>query len=224
MKKSAWSLKKSVNVAIVSFLFGSIVFLIAYLGMLQGVGSGTYNETLLTWMVNHRDSFLTGVMKFLTSAADPVIIAVVISAIAAYWGYLKREIWRPFLLIGTVMLTAGITSLIKIITANMRPPVNEMVAPLELDYSFPSGHTLIIIICLLVIGYFICSRGVSRIYSITWGLVALFGVSLIAFSRLYLGYHWLTDVVASVGLGFIIFATVVVIDVLFKSKVKKLKY
>ena len=224
IKKTAWSIKKCVNVAIISFMFGSIIFLFAYIGMLNDVGIGSYNGSILLWMVNHRESFITSIMKILTSAADPIIIAIIVSTVAAYWGYLKREIWRPFLLISTVMLTAGITTLIKVVTSNMRPPVIDMITPFELDYSFPSGHTLIIIICLLVIGYFICSRNSSKRCTTIWITTATIGVSLVAFSRLYLGYHWLTDVVASVGLGLMIFAAVIIIDILFRSKVKKLNY
>jgi undecaprenyl-diphosphatase len=192
--------------------------------MIQDIGIGSYNEPILLWMIDHRELFTVNVMKTFAFATDPIVIAIVVSAAAAYWGYLKREIWRPFLLISTVALTAGITTFIKVITENMRPPVSEMVAPLELDYSFPSGHTLIVIICLLLIGYFICSRGASAKCTAIWATTVVIGVSVIAFSRLYLGYHWLTDIIASVGLGFMIFAAVVVIDMIFRSDIKKLKY
>lgn len=224
MKPKVWTVRKCVNVAIVSFLFGSIVFLISYIGMLQNVGIGSYNESVLLWMTANRSSILTGIMKLLTSAADPVVITVMISAVAAYWGYTKKEIWRPFLLVSTAIVTAIITTFIKVLTENSRPPQSAMVAPLELDFSFPSGHTLIIIITLLTVGYFVISRNATKRNIYTWVTTATLGVTVIAVSRLYLGYHWLTDVIASIGLGFMIFATVIIIDVLFRSNVKKMKY
>jgi undecaprenyl-diphosphatase len=73
-------------------------------------------------------------------------------------------------------------------------------------FSFPSGHTLIAFVFVLLIIYFfkkeIKMRGINY-------LVALFGTFFIVFigvSRLYLRLHWFTDILGSVFLGVFIFA------------------
>jgi undecaprenyl-diphosphatase len=98
-----------------------------------------------------------------------------------------------------------------------------MIKPFETDYSFPSGHTIGITVFLMVIGYLICSRRPGTIRAIIWIAVTMLGILAVSASRLYLGYHWLTDVIASVGLGLIVLAITIPIDRQFVDRSKKLK-
>jgi undecaprenyl-diphosphatase len=109
--------------------------------------------------------------------------------------------------------TAAASSVIlKFLISNERPPELSMIKPLETDYSFPSGHTISMVVLLLVISYLICSRHPSGWRIFSWTIITTIGIGIIAVSRLYLGYHWLTDVVASIGLGLIILTLAIFID------------
>ncbi len=210
--KTAWTTKKSVITAVICFVIGLIIFIIAYLGMRQNSGLGTFNQPVLDWMINNRNSQVTSIMETVTTAASLQIFTVVVVGIAFVWGIFKKEIWRPFIFVGSVGFVAGVSTLLKSLTANNRPPQTSMIAPFELDYSFPSGHTISVVVCLLVLGYLIYSRRSSIVTVTSWLLLALVGSVIVAISRLYLGYHWLTDVTASLGLGLIILAIVIIID------------
>ena len=45
-----------------------------------------------------------------------------------------------------------------------------------------------------------------------WGVATVVGTALVALSRLYLGYHFLTDVVAAAGLAVAVLGVVSVVD------------
>lgn len=73
----------------------------------------------------------------------------------------------------------------------MFPDYTALLAQVPSGYSFPSGHT--------------CSSfAVATVYfkfSKKWGAAALVLAALIGFSRVFLFFHWPTDVLAGVGLG-----------------------
>ena len=67
-------------------------------------------------------------------------------------------------------------------------------------FSFPSGHAASSIVLYGFLA-FLLTREKKAMVRWTIALMATVLVGLIAFSRLYLGAHWLSDVLASLGLG-----------------------
>lgn len=67
--------------------------------------------------------------------------------------------------------------------------------------SFPSGHTIsaIIIVC-FVLFYILKNVNKKSIRTISFSLSVAF-ISFVAFSRIYLGQHYLTDIIAGIILG-----------------------
>lgn len=104
----------------------------------------------------------------------------------------KVDAW--WLGINTVAITVIINPLLKLIIHRQRPQVKHLVH--AFGYSFPSGHasgvmvifgTLMVIICglNLPLGWFIGSQ-----------LLCVLLILIIGFSRIYLGVHYTTDVLA----------------------------
>jgi len=219
-KTTAWSTKQCIIVAIISLVLGTAIFILAYVGMYQNSGIGGFNQPILSFIIENRDFNITNVMKIITVITNPLSFAAVIFVIAFIWAVCKREIWRPILLAGAMGIATVIFTLLKAFIMNARPAQTNMILPFELDYSFPSGHTIGITVFLLVLGYLMCSRHSSGIRSFGWITITIIGVSIVATSRLYLGYHWLTDVFASIGLGLIILAFTIFIDRLVVRRFK----
>ena len=213
--KRPLSTKQRKIIAIISLVVGIIIFIIAYVSMSQKIGLDVLNQPILEWMVSHRNATITDIAKIITTIANPIVFASIVGLIVIIWAIVKREIWRPVLLAGAMATAAATSIILKSVIQDARPPQIDMVPMFETDFSFPSGHTIGMAVFLLVIGYLIYSRHFSALRFWVWIIMALIGTSLIALSRLYLGYHWLTDVVASLGLGLIILAMVIFADSIF---------
>ncbi len=71
----------------------------------------------------------------------------------------------------------------------------------ETSYSFPSGHALGSTVLYGMIAYLL-GRHFPQYQRWFYG-AAIVLVTLISFSRLYLGVHWPSDVIAGIGIGFL---------------------
>jgi membrane-associated phospholipid phosphatase len=211
---------QKMSIAIFCFVSGLIIFTLSYVGMNQQMGLGKLNQPILSWMINHRSVIVTPTAQIVTSIANPYIFASIVGVLVVAWIIIKKEFWRPLLLVIAIAFAAVISTVLKTIFMDSRPPQIDMIPMFEYDFSFPSGHTIGMAVFLLVIGYLIYSRNYSLGRFLSWITVAIIGTCLIALSRLYLGYHWLTDVVASVGLALIILAIVIIVDSIFVKSVK----
>ncbi|WP_432455968.1 MULTISPECIES: phosphatase PAP2 family protein [unclassified Agarivorans] len=65
-------------------------------------------------------------------------------------------------------------------------------------FSFPSGHSA---------GAFVMASCIAQVFP-TWGMFAFTWASLIACSRVLLGVHFISDVVAGAGLGLLIVSSI----------------
>jgi membrane-associated phospholipid phosphatase len=145
----------------------------------------------------HRTAFQSAVainVTALGSAPVVVLIAVVAAAYAVAAGrpgVVLALAWTP--------LAFLLDSAIKLLVRHPRPTVAMIALPP--DYSFPSGHAvaasaLYVTLALLAAG--VERRAGPRRLLIVSGLVV---AALVAWSRVYLGVHYLTDVVGGLVLG-----------------------
>jgi membrane-associated phospholipid phosphatase len=94
-------------------------------------------------------------------------------------------------------VSVGLTVGVKLLVERPRPGAIDRLGPVDHSYSFPSGHTLnsTVLLGVAVILLLPLIRGRALRVSMVAGagLLAL----AIGWSRIYLGYHWTTDVIAS---------------------------
>jgi len=115
---------------------------------------------------------------------------------------LRRRSWTPVILI----MAAGLGSLLitilgKPLFGRTRPSLADAIPPYEHSPSFPSGHSLNSIVIAGIVAYLIILRlKTTRSRVITVLLAAVFAFTM-GLSRVYLGHHWLTDVLAAWAIG-----------------------
>jgi len=206
------------TIALICIIIGALMFCFLYDNVREQNDVARLDGPTLTWLVGHRNDTVTVIMQAVTNIASPFVLASLIVGGSLIWAWRKRELWRPALLIGAMGLAVATSTLIKQIVGRGRPPIGDMLLPHEIDFSFPSGHTIGIAVLMLVAGYLIYSRLPTTKKLVLWILGTVFVVGLVACSRLYLAYHWVTDVSASIGLAFIILGVVILIDQILKNK------
>ncbi|MET0980238.1 MAG: phosphatase PAP2 family protein [Candidatus Saccharimonadales bacterium] len=204
--------RRALTIAVL-FIAGLALFLTVYDGVQEKEDLASFDLPLLTWMIANQNQQLTTAMTILTDIMSPIGVSIMTLAGGALWAWRTKDYWRPALLTGAVALAFVLSAIIKTFTARQRPTLTDLVdMNAAISYSFPSGHVIGTAVLLLVLAYFFCIKKPTFHRLLTWSIATIIGITLVAFSRIYLGYHWLTDVVASVGLAMMILAIVIAVD------------
>ncbi|MHA7156324.1 phosphatase PAP2 family protein [Arthrobacter sp. TMN-50] len=131
----------------------------------------------------------------------PVLTAAAITALCV-----RRRAVTPLILVAVAAAGSLLMTVIgKNAVGRLRPPLELAVPPYESSPSFPSGHTLNAMVISGIIAYLLvlgAHRKRARALIIGGALLFTF---LMAATRVYLGHHWVTDVVvaATLGLGWL---------------------
>jgi membrane-associated phospholipid phosphatase len=155
------------------------------------------------WGVDHRSDWSTDAIELVTWLGDTRVVVglAVIVGIAEYIRRPSRWI-APFLAVviaGQVFLTGELKDLID----RVRPEFNPVAA--TLNPSFPSGHSAAAAAFFGAVALLMSRGRPAKQRSIIAGVAAAVAVG-VACSRVLLGVHWLTDVVAGVLFGWAWFA------------------
>lgn len=167
----------------------------------QHDGLALHDARNLRVFTGHRTEALVRVAKVVTDAgAGPVLVALAVIAGIMLW---RRRLPRGLVLapIVSLGLAALGVAILKGIVGRARPPVSLHLVS-ESDASFPSGHATdsaaVFVTIALVLGVFVFRRPIVRVLSVL-GAGLLTGA--IGVSRLVLGVHWPSDVLAGWALG-----------------------
>ncbi|SFI86116.1 undecaprenyl-diphosphatase [Pseudomonas guineae] len=149
------------------------------------------DQGLLSLVQEHRAPALDTLMVLITRLGD--LTTQLAAALLLCLALLATRQWRTLCLaIGTLLGTALANSALKTLFARSRPDV--LLEPLS-SFSFPSGHSSAAFAFFLLLGV-LAGRGQPPRMRLTWMLLASFPAAAIAGSRIYLGVHWPSDIIA----------------------------
>jgi undecaprenyl-diphosphatase len=142
----------------------------------------------------------------------PVALPIIVAIVTIAWIVAAKHAWRPILLAGGMVTGVIIAQVLAPIVKHPRPPIGLMLFGPDHSYSFPSGHVLIASDFLLLLAFLIASRRQKTGFTIVAFVIAALGIALQVASRLYLGYHWISDTTSSVALPLVVVGVVIGID------------
>ena len=158
-----------------------------------------FDTSILLYLRSLHTPLRDRVMLAFTFFGEPnLLLALSVSLGIMLWVRKHRSEARTIAVAGAGAI--GLNILLKQLFARARPQLWERTVDVKF-YSFPSGHAMISMVIYGLLGYLLGSRFPKQrwwIYSLTVILVAVIGLS-----RLYLGVHWPTDIIAGYTAGLV---------------------
>jgi len=151
---------------------------------------------IIKWLQSYRTPFLDKLFEFFTIFGEELVVIAILGGI--YWSINKRIGERLGI---TVFISLGLNSLLKAIFMRLRPfMVDTEITNLRPEtsggYSMPSGHTQSASTVFFGLYQFFKKKYLL--------IIAIVITVLVAISRMYIGVHYLTDVLVGAFLGIII--------------------
>ena len=174
-----------------------IIIVLSFLTIL----SFPFDNSFSNFIVEHRTPILDSFMTFITLG---IVDMIILFLLVLFIFFKDRDLKEVFLLVLIIFVTLFISSVLKFIIARPRPDVVHLVK--ESSFSFPSNHSSAAFSAIPL--FFKENRTIGWI----WFIIAV----VIAFSRIYTGVHYLSDVLAGALLGYVISISIIKLDDRYK--------
>lgn len=183
------------------------LFLILWVDSATGWGLARLNWPILYFLRGLQTPNSMKLFAQLSLFGNKFVLIGFVLLISSWWLY--RKDYRAAITLSSSFLTALIAvGIMKIIFYHPRPSGLIVVSH---SSSFPSGHVSLATTCYFLLAYLLTEKQSYTMQQWAKGL-AITLISFVALSRLFLGMHWLCDVLAGFCLGIAITSVTQIID------------
>jgi undecaprenyl-diphosphatase len=144
-------------------------------------------------------AWLPSAMRDVTALGSTTVLSMIVIVTTSFLALLRRYRAAALVLAATI-LGASLVTLVKALVSRARPDIVERLM-VETSHSFPSGHSAnsaIVYLTLATLLFPVVRERRMRVFLLA---VALLLVGAIGVSRVYLGVHWPSDVLAGWAFG-----------------------
>lgn len=165
-----------------------------FLWLLEEVGEGELTKldsgAYLLFVETLRQPWLTPIMETISELAQPVVLLVMLLTVEAFAPGRRPGVCTAV----NLACAAALNILLKQIIQRPRPDGFRLIA--ETGYSFPSGHSMVAMAFYGLLAWMVWHYERNRF--VRWLCVIGFAlvIALIGISRIYLGVHYASDVLA----------------------------
>jgi membrane-associated phospholipid phosphatase len=154
---------------------------------------------LSSWLHSHGTPSLTSAMFVATSFGSTATVTCIAVALGLYLLWRRRFYW----LAAVATSVAGgalLNRLLKYAFHRPRPHFDDPILKLT-SYSFPSGHTMMATVLYGVVAAYLLAKTPDWRWRVLIIMSASLLIALVGFSRIYLGAHYLSDVLGAMAEG-----------------------
>ena len=156
-------------------------------------GLVTLDATVRDWFLERRSPALTAVLTGFTTIGSSTVLVSLAIGVAVYLAATRRRD-EALLVAGTTAGALILWPLLKNLVERARPE-NAHLVPVS-SWAYPSGHSLTSMAVIGVLTVLAYPRARSRVARVAVVVVGVLLIAMVGVSRVYLGVHWPTDVLA----------------------------
>lgn len=179
---------------------GFISFFLLKLRDSFSIGGGKIDRLAISYVNEIKSETLSKIVVFISKSGDTIVEIILTILIFCFFYIInkkKEAFFYALNILGIALISEGLKFIIK------RPrPEGKWLVQIG-GYSFPSGHAVIPMFSALLIIYFILSNFRKRILAYILSIFIFIYCGLIGLSRVYVGVHYISDVIGGWMIGFI---------------------
>lgn len=200
---------KNKKVLICLFLFLAL-FLVLSCIVYQNTLLSQMEMKIISFVQFHLSKISLKVPVFITDLAYGTIRDCIIWGVVLLFVIVKK--YKDAVIFFLALpITHHLYSFLKVIIARPRPPIDLRLIDVK-NYSFPSGHSIMSMILYGLLIYFVYKYVKNKVVKTLLIFCLSVLILLIGFTRIWLGVHFPTDVLAGFSLGICCICVCILID------------
>ena len=167
--------------------------------VMRGEPLTVVDAQLSRWVNSRHSPFLITAFQIITSLGSTLVASVIAIILGLHVLWRRRYYWFTAIVV-CVFGGMFLNRLLKLAFQRARPQFDDPIFSFA-GYSFPSGHTMTATVVYGTLAVFLLTRTKRWGLRVIVLLSACLLIAMVGFSRIYLGAHYLSDVLAAIAEG-----------------------